>query len=347
MPKSEVEATSEPVRDPVLSSEQRIISEIFAPLGEGDASALGLLDDAALLRVPDDKELVVTKDALVAGTHFFADDPPADVGHKALAVNLSDLAAKGAEPRCYMLAIALERSCDVAWLREFSDGLRKLQNAHGCTLIGGDTVVTSGPITISITAFGLVPRGRMITRGGASPGDHVYVTGTIGDAALGLMARRDPVIFKSRGLDNASIDYFLSRYLRPQPRVGLVSTLRKYATASIDVSDGLLGDFEKLCAVSAVSGTIEEQRIPLSVLARFSLSQDPGLLETLVSGGDDYEILFTVGADARSQLEQDVSALDLPVTLIGLISAAGAGTGIAGAGGKMLSFRRSSYDHFG
>jgi thiamine-monophosphate kinase len=339
--------TGADARGPVPTSEQRLIAEIFAPLSEGDASALGLLDDAALLRVPDGQELVVTKDALVAGTHFFADDPPADVGHKALAVNLSDLAAKGAEPRCYMLAIALRSPCDAAWLREFSGGLRRLQDAHGCTLIGGDTVATSGPITISITAFGLVPLGGMIKRGGASPGDHVYVSGTIGDAALGLMARRDPDDFKSRGLDEAAAGSLVSRYLRPQPRVALVPILRKYATASIDVSDGLLGDFEKLCAVSGVSGTIEERRIPLSGPARQLLDQDPGLLETLVCGGDDYEILLTVGPDAQDQFEEDVSALDLPVSRIGRISAAGGQTGIAGADGVIRPFKRSSYDHFG
>ena len=328
-------------------SEQRIIADIFRPLAEGDDSALELLDDAALLSIPDNHELVVTKDALLAGTHFFADDPPADIGHKALAVNLSDLAAKGAVPRSYMLAIALDKACNAAWLRDFSLGLGTLQKSCGCTLIGGDTVVTAGPIAISITAFGLVPRGGMIKRGGASPGDYVYVTGTIGDAALGLAFRSQAGSRSNWGLDEPSIQYLVSRYLRPQPRVALIPYLRKYATASIDISDGLLGDFEKLCFVSGVSGTLEEQRIPFSEPAHRCLVHDPELLETLISGGDDYEILFTLDPNSREAFEKEVAALDLQISLVGLIADEGARSGIVGSDGEIRSFNRSSYDHFG
>ena len=328
-------------------SEQTVIADFFEPLTEGDKSALGLLDDAALIDIPDNHELVVTKDILVAGTHFFADDPPADIGHKALAVNLSDLAAKGAAPRSYLLALALDKTCGEAWLRAFASGLGALQRVHGCRLIGGDTVVTGGPLAISITAFGLVPRGTMVKRGGAQPGDPLYVTGTVGDAALGLKIRSQIPDYLKWELEDSAVQYLVSRYLRPQPRLALAPFLRQYATASIDISDGLLGDFQKLCSVSGVGGTIEESRIPFSEPARKCLDRDPGLFDTLVSGGDDYEILFTVNADARDAFEKDVAGLDFPVAFVGLIAKEGEDCGIAGADGHIRAFDHVSYDHFG
>lgn len=328
-------------------SEQTVIADIFEPLTEDDESALGLLDDAALLNIPDDHELVVTKDVLVAGTHFFADDSPADIGHKALAVNLSDLAAKGAAPRCYLLAIALNKTCGEAWLRDFSSGLGALQRAHGCTLIGGDTVATDGPVGISITAFGLIPRGTMVKRGGAEPGDQIYVTGTIGDAALGLKIRSQIPDYSNWKLEDSEVQYLISRYLLPEPRVALAPYLRQYATASIDISDGLLGDFQKLCSVSGVGGTIEESSIPFSAPARKCLDREPELLSAFVSGGDDYEILFTVNPDERYAFEKDVAGLGLRVSFVGLIAKEGEDCGIVGSDGQIRAFEHVSYDHFG
>ena len=226
------------------SGEDDLIARYFKPIAT-DPGALGLADDAAVLKGSGD-DLVVTTDAIVEGVHFLSHDPPETVAKKALRVNLSDLAAKGATPAGFVLTLAL-RNADERWLASFARGLGDDATAFRCPLLGGDTVSTPGPLTISITAFGRVPPGEMILRSRAEPGDRVVVSGTIGDAALGLAILKGKVAVN----DAAVREMLLGRYRVPQPRIGLADALRNYARAAMDVSDGLAGDLAKLCAASA------------------------------------------------------------------------------------------------
>ena len=265
-------------------TEDELIEKLFAPLA--GPAGLGLEDDVALL--PAGGESVATVDALVAGVHFFSDDPPGAIAKKALRVNLSDLAAKGAEPLGFLLALALPEDWTNDWLMAFAQGLGEDAGAFACPLLGGDTVKTPGPLTISITALGRV-RGRFVPRAGAKVGDGVFVSGTIGDAALGLRLRKEPAL--AARLSPSARDFLLDRYLLPRTRLDLAGELRAGASAAMDVSDGLLGDLAKLARVSKVSSRIALADIPFSEAAREALALDPALLETLLSGGDDYEIL--------------------------------------------------------
>ena len=244
-------------------SESEIIARYFAPLAEGAPGAFGLHDDAALLPRGDDSDLVITTDTIVEGTHFRKSDAPQDVAYKVLAVNISDLTAKGAEPYCYLLSLVLPNA-DPDWLGGFSAGLGEAQDDFGCRLVGGDTTSTDGGLTISITALGRVAPGRMVLRGGAKAGDCLYVSGTIGDAALGLRLSETPELAQQWGLDDGQAAHLVSRYVRPAPPIALTPVLRGHASAALDISDGLLGDAAKLCDASGVGGEIRSARLPLS-----------------------------------------------------------------------------------
>jgi thiamine-monophosphate kinase len=269
-------------------SEDELIAKLFAPLA--GAAALGLKDDAALLP-PQGAPLAITADMLVAGVHFFPDDPPALIAKKALRVNLSDLAAKAATPCGFLLSIALPPDWTNDWLAAFAEGLGEDARAFHAPLLGGDTTATPGPLTIAITAFGSAP--RFVSRAGARPGDGVYVSGAIGDAALGLRLRQDPTL--GAALSTVERDALLNRYLLPNPRLDLVETLPAGASAAMDVSDGLAGDLAKLTRASGVSAQVEVAHVPLSAAGQVLIAHRPALLETALTGGDDYEILFTAG----------------------------------------------------
>jgi thiamine-monophosphate kinase len=269
-------------------SEDELIAKLFAPLA--GAAALGLKDDAALLP-PQGAPLAITADMLVAGVHFFPDDPPALIAKKALRVNLSDLAAKAATPCGFLLSIALPPDWTNDWLTAFAEGLGEDARAFHAPLLGGDTTATPGPLTIAITAFGSAP--RFVSRAGARPGDGVYVSGAIGDAALGLRLRQDPTL--GAALSTVERDALLNRYLLPNPRLDLVETLPAGASAAMDVSDGLAGDLAKLTRASGVSAQVEVAHVPLSAAGQVLIAHRPALLETALTGGDDYEILFTAG----------------------------------------------------
>jgi thiamine-monophosphate kinase len=233
------------------SGEDHLIAKYFCPLAR-HPGALGLMDDAAIFTPPEGCDLVLTKDAIVEGVHFFAEDPAGAIARKALRVNLSDLAAKGAAPAGFLLALALPESVSPKWLQDFADSLGQDAETYGCPLLGGDTVKSPGPVMISVTAFGVLPRGRMVRRSGANGGDLVFVTGTIGDAALGLRMRKETAGRERWDLDEAMRDHLASRYLLPQPRNALAEAVRTHASAAMDVSDGLAGDLEKLCRASGV-----------------------------------------------------------------------------------------------
>lgn len=259
-----------------------IIRRYFAPLaGEG---AFSLQDDAALVAPRPGQEMVVTTDAIAEGTDFFATDPPATIAQKALRVNLSDIAAKGAEPAFYLLNLSLPRNVTEDWLAAFADGLARDQREFGISLLGGDTGATDGPLTIAVTLFGFVPQGKMVRRSGAKPGDAVYVTGLIGEAGGGL------AIFRRQDTSDTGHGELKARYRVPQPPVSFAPALRDMAHAAIDVSDGLIADLGHLAAASRVRITVEGEQVPLSASLR-NLWGEEALLCAVVAG-DDYQIAF-------------------------------------------------------
>ncbi len=302
--------------------------------------ALGLADDAAILK-GDGDDLVVTTDAIVEGVHFLSSDPPETVAKKALRVNLSDLAAKGATPAGFVLTLAL-RDADEKWLAPFARGLGDDATGFRCPLLGGDTVSTPGPLMISITAFGRVPPGGMVMRGRAEPGDRIVVSGTIGDAALGLAVFTGKVTVS----DAAVRETLLGRYRVPQPRIGLAKAVRNYARAAMDVSDGLAGDLAKLCAASGVSAVIDATSVPLSPAARGLMTQSKTNVETVVSGGDDYEILCTIPQDRFDAFAAAARDVGVPVSSIGAIVAGTNAPKWLDAEGKEIALPQLSYSHF-
>lgn len=324
------------------SGEDSLIARYFRPLAT-DPGAFGLDDDAAALR-PDGSDIVVTTDAIVEGVHFLPDDPPDTVARKALRVNLSDLAAKGAIPAGFVLTLAL-RSFDEAWLEPFAAALGEDAVQFGCPLLGGDTVSTPGPLMVSVTAFGRVPPGRMVHRSGAKAGDRVMVTGTIGDAALGLDILRGGKIHAAIS-DNDAREVLIGRYRGPQPRVTMAGIVRDHASASMDVSDGLAGDLTKLCGASGVSAIVELPSVPLSDAARDLVSRGVVRLETLIAGGDDYEILCTMPQDRVEAFAQAARGAGVAVGTIGTVVGGKAGPRFLDGQGREIALERLSYSHF-
>jgi len=329
--------------EPSRPGEFELIARYFAPIaGPG---GLGLLDDAGLLRPGRGYEVVVTADALVAGVHFFPDDPPDAIGWKALAVNLSDLAAKGAKPEGFVLTLALPRGWTEGWVADFAAGLARMAELAGCPLIGGDTVSTSGPLTLSITAFGTVPAGRMVKRSGAKPGDVVLVSGSIGDGALGLKAHGPDKPDWVAALSAEDRAFLADRYLHPQPRHALADALQRHASAAMDISDGLVGDLAKLLKASGTGAEIDLDAIPLSGAARAAVMAVPALAELAWTGGDDYEILCTASEMECSALVAAAEGTMLLLTPIGRISDE-AGVVTYRENGEARSFAQGSFSHF-
>ncbi|WP_375160613.1 thiamine-phosphate kinase [Bradyrhizobium sp. RDT46] len=325
------------------SAEDALIARYFKPLAT-DPGAFGLVDDAAVLSASGD-DIVVTTDAVVEGVHYLASDPPDTIARKALRVNLSDLAAKGAVPAGFVLTLAL-RSKEDAWLRPFADALGEDAREFACPLLGGDTVSTPGPQMISITAFGRVPQGRMVGRTGARPGDRILVTGTIGDAALGLDVLKGGAAATALAGSPAAKDALVSRYRVPQPRNVLARAVRDHATAAMDVSDGLAGDLVKLCAASGISGTVDVASVPLSAAAASLIARNVVGIEALLAGGDDYEVLCTVPPAQADALIAAGRAAGLAVTAIGTIVAGKERPRFLDKQGQELALTRLSYSHF-
>jgi thiamine-monophosphate kinase len=330
--------------DKAESAEDRLIARYFKPLAT-HPGAFGLTDDAAAIAPPAGCDLVLKTDGVIGGVHFFPDDPPDTVAKKVLRMNLSDLAAKGARPLGFLLALALPARIGEEWLEAFARGLAEDVKLFGCPLLGGDTDHTPGPISVSIAAFGTVPHGKMVRRAGAKPGERVVVTGTIGDAALGLLLRGDPAKAGRWGLTSRQQDHLRDRYLVPQPRNAIAEFLGSYASAAMDVSDGLAGDLAKLCRASGVAAEIECARVPLSEAARAALTEDPALIETIVTGGDDYEILACVPAGKVEALCRQAATVGVAISEIGAV-AVGEGTRLLGPGGTPLVLAHPSFSHF-
>ena len=328
------------------SGEEALIAEFWAPLAAGFPGAFGLKDDCAVIAPPAGTELVVTTDAVIAGVHFFPDAEPSAIAWKALAVNVSDLVAKGATPFAYVMSIALPEAPQRAWLEKFAQGLRAAQDAFGCQLAGGDTDRTPGPLSVSITAFGVVPAGDMVRRATARPGDHVYVSGTIGDAALGLALRRDPAMRDRCRLDEAASMYLDGRFSRPRPPVALVPVIRTCASSAMDISDGLIKDFDRLCRASGVGGRIEAPRVPLSDAAHAVLAAGDATLVDLMTGGEDYEVLATIPPERAGEFERRATEAGTRVTCVGAITEAASGVIATDAEDEAIVFTKTGWDHF-
>jgi thiamine-monophosphate kinase len=320
-----------------VSAEDELIARYFKPLAR-HPGAFGFTDDAAAITPPAGHDLVLKTDGLIAGVHFFPDDPAEGVGRKALRVNLSDLAAKGATPLGFLMAIALPRDFSEDWLAGFTRGLGDDADQYNCPLLGGDTDSTPGPTSISVAAFGVVPTGTMVRRSGAKLGDHVFVSGTIGDAALGLRVRKGELADPT--------GYLVTRYRVPQPRTALAEVLRAYANAAMDVSDGLVGDLAKLCGASHVSADIKVARVPRSAAAESALASDCELIKPILTGGEDYEILCAIASGRVAAFHSAAAAAGVPVTEIGRIVEGDAPPRFLNPEGQPLTFLRASYSHF-
>jgi thiamine-monophosphate kinase len=325
------------------SGEDTLIARYFRPLAT-DPGAFGLGDDAAILKALGE-DIVVTTDAIVEGVHFLPNDPPGSIAQKALRVNLSDLAAKGATPAGFVLTLAL-RAADDAWLEPFARALGADASRFGCPLLGGDTVSTPGPLMISITAFGRIAPGKMVHRSGARPGDRVVVTGTIGDAALGLDILRGGRVAAALAGDAAARKMLVGRYRVPQPRNALAQAILDHAHAAMDVSDGLAGDLAKLCAASGMSAVIDVPSIPLSAAATAALAAGAIGIEALVSGGDDYEILCAIPEDGFEPFARAAEVAGVAVSSIGTVIAATSAPKFLDARGREMPLPRLSYSHF-
>jgi thiamine-monophosphate kinase len=324
-----------------IGDEFDLIAKYFAPLAAGAPGALGLTDDAAIVDVPAGERLVAAVDALVAGIHFLGDDPPEEIARKIIRVNLSDLAAMGARPLGLLLAAVLPRDVTEDWMGAFAAGLKADIDEFHVPLIGGDTVAGDGPLTLSLTALGAVPAGQALTRGGALAGDAIYVTGTIGDGVLGLGIAKGAL----KGLEPAQESYLLERYRLPRPRVDFGMRLLGYANAAIDVSDGLIGDLGHICTCSGVGACLTGQAVPLSTAARAAVRLDEGRFSDLLTGGDDYELLFTSPPENEAALRAIGAELSVDVTCIGSITE---GSGLEVEDGKSLGLNIADggYRHF-
>lgn len=315
------------------------IARFFAPLaGPG---GLGLLDDAAIVECQTGRQLVVTADAIVAGVHYLPDDPPELVARKLLRVNLSDLAAMGAYPLHYVLTTALPQEIGAEWLGRFAEGLDQDQRRFGIDLLGGDSVGSAGPAVLSLTAIGEVAAGKAVRRSGAKPGDLLWVSGTIGDAYLGLRLLRG----EYADLATEHRAYLVDRFQIPDPRTDLGPLLSGIAHAMIDVSDGLLADLGHICETSQVAAIVEMDLVPLSPATRIIAERDRDIRSRLATGGDDYELLFAAPAEAAERINALSSRLGVPISRIGHIEP-GKGVRLVDLSGRAIAVEQPGYRHF-
>lgn len=317
-----------------MLSEFDIIRRFFTR--PAPSAVLGVGDDAALLKVAPGMELAVSTDMLVAGRHFFPEADPEKLGHKALAVNLSDLAAMGAQPRWVTLALALPKANE-KWLEAFAGGFMALAASHGVELIGGDT--TRGPLNICVQILGEVPQGRALTRAGAKPGDDVWVSGRLGDAALALAHLQHRIVLEPR--EAAAC---LKALHTPEPRVSLGIALRGVAHSAIDVSDGLAADLGHILECSSAAAVVELSALPRSTALDRRLGQ-AAVRQALLAGGDDYELCFTAGAARRAAIEEIGRELRVRLSRVGRVES-GAGLTVTGANGQPVKLKATGFDHF-
>lgn len=314
-----------------------LIAKLLAPLTQGDGRALGLLDDAAVIPQKTGQDTVVSTDTLVAGVHFLMTEPADIIARRLLRVNLSDIAAMGAEPFAYFLNLTLSSEVDDDWLTAFASGLQADQQAFGVKLLGGDTTHSPGPLTLSVTIFGAAPTGEAIRRDTARPGDLVFVSGTIGDAGLGLQRLQD-------GADGG--DPLVRRYQTPEPRVPLGISLRGIASAMADVSDGLLADLGHICTASGVGAYVSLSAIPLSDAARSAIGGEAERTVTLLTSGDDYELVFSVPPELADAAREAAVIAGVAIAEIGRLESGTAAVTVRDGEGRDITPKRAGYTHF-
>jgi len=327
-----------------ISGEFDLIREVFAPLAD-NAAARNLQDDAAVFTPPPGREMVVTTDMMTAGVHFRMEDGAQSAAARILASNVSDLAAMGADPLGYTLAIASPRELPLAWFRAFVARLAEDQLRDGIVLMGGDTTRTDGPLCLSVTAFGTVPAGKAVARSGAGGGDDLWVSGTIGDAWLGLRSLNGHL----PRIDEDFVGFLRRRFLFPGPRIRLGELLRESASAAIDVSDGLLADVGHVAEASGVSIRLDADAIPISDAGRAAVAAEPGLWRGMIAGGDDYEVAFAAPTEARAEIESWSRRNDLRMSVVGTVLKADEAPGIRliGPDGAEMPLEGAfGYDHF-
>ena len=319
---------------PNLSSEFDLIARHFTRPAAN--AVLGVGDDCALVDITNGMDLAVSTDTMVSGTHFFPDVDPENLGHKALAVDLSDMAAMGAMPYWAMLALTVP-TVDHEWLAAFAKGFFDLATEFNVSLIGGDT--TRGPLALTVTIMGEVPAGAALRRSGAKAGHDVWVSGNIGDAALAVAHRNGKLVLTESDYHEA-----VMRLYEPTPRVGLGQGLRGIATAAIDISDGLLADLGHICRLSGVGATVDVGSIPVSAIGAKHFASDPGR-SAIIAGGDDYELCFTASSNSRESIAEMAEGLGIPLTRIGQVKR-GKGVSLLGPDGKAVKIDGRGYDHF-
>lgn len=323
------------------AGEFALIARYFAPLAAKAPLAFGLTDDAAVLRAAAGHDLVLTTDTIVSGVHFLPTDPPRSIGQKLLRVNLSDLASKGAKPRVYLLNCSLPQNVGEDWINAFAEGLAADQAAFGIVLVGGDTTATSGPLTLSATLIGELPRGTIIRRKGARSGDGIWVSGNIGDGAIGLRLLKGEDLGVSKTLGEFCIDH----YRVPKPRVALGLKLRGLAYACLDASDGLVADLGHLCEASGVGAEILAEGVPISAAAHRALVAGTIRIGELLTAGDDYELIFAVATKDEMKLSRVAKSVGVKITKIGRITRKREVV-VRDARGERLHFDSRGYQHF-
>jgi len=325
--------------------EFELIERYFAPLASGEPGAFGLTDDAAELAITPGKHAVVTTDAIISGIHFPANEEPRIIASRLVRVNLSDLAAKGARPRAYTLVLALPGTTEPEWIAAFAEGLADEQNRFGITLIGGDTTRSGGELMLSLTMIGEVSDNSMILRSGASAGDDIYVSGAIGDALLGRALMEERI----STTDDDARSYLIDRFRTPEPRVELGLGLVGVASAAADISDGLVADLGHICHASRVSAEVELELVPLSNAARRLVTDDQPLRSNLLTGGDDYELVFTAPTGVSGQLQELAVQCGIGLTRIGRLVGGDAQPGavtVRDTNGRSVEVGNGGYRHF-
>ncbi|MGY8991459.1 MAG: thiamine-phosphate kinase [Rhodospirillales bacterium] len=324
--------------------EFNLIADYFAPLAKAPG-ALGLLDDGAIVSINPGEELITTTDMLISGVHFLETAGPEQIATRLLAVNVSDLAAMGATPLGYLLVTALTPAQDGDWLSRFAKRLDRDQTRYGMTLLGGDTVATPGPLCLTVTAFGTVPAGSALKRSMARVGDQIYVSGTLGDSALGLKALQGDL----PDLDQHHRDFLVDRLENPQPQYELGPSLRGIAGGIADISDGFVADLSHICAASGVGAEVLADQVPLSAAARAVIDCTPSsfttILTTILTGGDDYELVFTALPESQGQIAHIAALLGLNLTPVGTITA-GSGVTVIDANQNVIPLKTIGYKHF-
>ena len=319
-----------------------LIATVFKPLSMGYSGSLGLTDDAAIITTPYGSELVATMDAICAGVHYIGDEDAGLIAQKLLRVNLSDLAAMGAVPLTYLLSVQLPKNTQAQWLQSFADGLHRDQIQFGIYLAGGDTSSTLGPASFSVTALGHVGTGKALRRSSAKAGDIIYVTGTLGDSAMGLGLLQKRITIS---LPSDQETWLKDRYFLPQPRLSFGQGLVDTAHAAMDISDGVLQDLGHICTASNVGATIHRNKLPLSNAASALIRADARLWDDVLSGGDDYELLFTVPPQYQRQIESLSKATGIAATAIGVITEDKV-LNVEDENGQLLSIPRKGFAHF-